>query len=63
MCRKRFFAKKEIWREKKEEGDLREEGGKTRKEGGHVNVVDPSSTNSSTLYFFKFYFEMKMKFF
>lgn len=42
------------------------EGGgeeKARKEGRHVNIVDLSSINSSTLYFFKFYFEMKMKFF
>lgn len=66
MQKKRFSAKKkkkEIWREK-EEGEWREEGRKSKK-GRKACEYSGSKLHKLkySLFFFKFYFEMKMKFF
>lgn len=55
MCRKRDFLPKKKERNMERKGRRGMEGGgeeKARKEGRHVNIVDLSSINSSTLYFF-----------
>lgn len=44
-------------------GGEREGGRKTRKEGGNVSECRASKLRKLKYYFFKFYFEMKMKFF
>lgn len=54
MQKKRFSKKKKRkkYGEKRKKGNGERRGGKARKEGRHVNIVDLSSINSSTLYFF-----------
>lgn len=51
---KEIFCKKKRkkYGEKRKKGNGERRGGKARKEGRHVNIVDLSSINSSTLYFF-----------
>lgn len=58
FCKKRNMERKEGIR-----GGERKGGRKTRKEGGNVSECRASKLRKLKYYFFKFYFEMKMKFF